>query len=168
MGSSREKGFTRVEWAVLLVLTLVIAFFAIPRYRDSVERVKAEEAFNYLAAVRSAQERYLAHEGIYANAVSLLDIHIQSGDQGVGLTFFDAGPVKDDTTEALGGGDHSPFENGWRLALTRKPGAYGYGQYTVCFNQDGFIHEPKFSTIVKYPAINPMATVDNGRKDPSH
>ncbi len=69
-----RKGFTLVELAVVIVIIGVLAAFGVPRFLKSVERSKAAEAFNYLSAVRDAQERYIAREGIYANNISLLDI----------------------------------------------------------------------------------------------
>ena len=54
----KQGGFTLVELAVVIVIIGILAAFAVPRFRDAVERSKAGEAFNYLSAVRSAQERY--------------------------------------------------------------------------------------------------------------
>ena len=69
-----RKGFTLVELAVVIVIIGVLAAFGVPQFLKSVERSKAAEAFNYLSAVRAAQERYIAREGIYADNISLLDI----------------------------------------------------------------------------------------------
>ena len=69
-----RKGFTLVELAVVIVIIGVLAAFGVPRFLQSVERSKAAEAFQYLAAVRSAQERYLSKEGIYAITLDKLDI----------------------------------------------------------------------------------------------
>ena len=63
-----RKGFTLVELAVVIVIIGVLAAFGVPQFLKSVERSKAAEAFNYLSAVRSAQERYLAKEGAYADS----------------------------------------------------------------------------------------------------
>ena len=52
---------------MVIVIIGVLAAFGVPQFLKSVERSKAAEAFNYLAAVRAAQERYLAKEGIYCH-----------------------------------------------------------------------------------------------------
>ena len=52
----------------------VLAAFGVPRFIKSVEKSKASEAFEYLASVRTAQERYQAQYGTYATNVTDLDI----------------------------------------------------------------------------------------------
>src|SRR5574339_335445 len=73
---SRSRGFTLVELAVVIIIIGVLAAFAVPRFLDSVERSKAAEAFNYLSAVRAAQERYQVRQGTYADDVTKLDIQM--------------------------------------------------------------------------------------------
>ena len=65
--SKTRKGFTLVELAVVIVIIGVLAAFGVPKFLNSVEKSKASEAFNYLSTVQSAQERYLAQNGVYAN-----------------------------------------------------------------------------------------------------
>src|SRR3954452_5004154 len=75
MTNPRNRGgFTLVELAVVIVIIGVLAAFGVPRFLKSVERSKAAEAFGYLSAVRSSQERYIAQNGTYAGAVASLDI----------------------------------------------------------------------------------------------
>ena len=52
-----RKGFSLVELAVVVVIVGVLAAFGVPRLLKSVERSKAGESFNYLGAIRTAQER---------------------------------------------------------------------------------------------------------------
>ena len=67
--SKTRKGFTLVELAVVIVIIGVLAAFGVPKFLNSVEKSKASEAFNYLSTVQSAQERYLAQNGVYATSV---------------------------------------------------------------------------------------------------
>ena len=71
-----RKGFTLVELAVVVVIIGVLAAFSVPRFLDSVERSKASESFNYLSAVRAAQERHQARQGTYSDDLAVLDIQM--------------------------------------------------------------------------------------------
>jgi type IV pilus assembly protein PilA len=136
-----ERGFTLVELAVVVVIIGVLAAFAVPRFLASVERSKAAEAFNYLATVHSAQERYHARQGTYASNLSQLDTEMISPE------YFSVGDIAVPTGEAS-------LETGWELTLTRAGASAGYGPYTVVFNHDGF--DTTNSTIV--PEISPLQT----------
>jgi len=113
-----------VELAVVIVIIGVLAAFGVPQFLKSVERSKAAEAFNYLSAVRSAQERYLAKEGIYTTAGTDLDINQ------VAPKYFEVGTISADHSVA-----GSPT---WELTLTRKSSTSSYGPYEVRFTQEGF------------------------------
>jgi len=119
-----RKGFTLVELAVVIVIIGVLAAFGVPQFLKSVERSKAGEAFNYLSAVRSAQERFVAKQGVYTTAATDLDI------TQVAPKYFDIGTIIVDNTHA-----GSPS---WSLMLTRKSSSSSYGDYTVTFTQNGF------------------------------
>jgi prepilin-type N-terminal cleavage/methylation domain-containing protein len=133
-----RKGFTLVELAVVIIIIGVLASFAVPRFLDSVERSKAGEAFNYLAAIRSAQERYQIRQGTYCDDVTKLDIQMPSPK------YFTVGTPAAGSTSSL--------EDSWTLTLTRSGAAGGYGAYTVTFTDQGF--DPDNSTIDT--KINPM------------
>lgn len=135
-----RAGFSLVELAVLAVLIGVLAAFAMPRFRASVERAKAAEAFNYLAAVQAAQERHHSRQSTYADDLCDLDIKLTTPE------YFIVG--------SIGAGRTGDLEDSWTLSLTRSGASASYGQYTVTFNEEGFDEEE--STIVDSPEINPM------------
>jgi prepilin-type N-terminal cleavage/methylation domain-containing protein len=137
-----SRGFTLVELSVVIVIIGVLAAFAVPRFRNAVERSKAAESFNYLSAVRSAQERYHGRQGTYADLLTKLDIKMSVPK------YFTVGTVSPGLTGDL--------EDSWSLTLTRTGPSAGYGAYTVTFNDDGF--DATNSTIAQSEAINPMAT----------
>ncbi len=138
----RRHGFTLVELAVVVVIIGVLAAFAVPRFLSSVERSKAAEAFNYLASVRAAQERYHARQGTYAAVATDLDIKMTAPK------YFTAGAIAAGSTLSL--------EDSWSLTLTRAGAAAGYGAYTVTFTEEGY--DSVNSTINAKPDINPMGT----------
>jgi len=138
----RKTGFSLVELAVVVVIIGVLAAFAVPRFRSSVERSKAAEAYNYLSAVQAAQERFHARQGTYADDLSTLDIQLSSPK------YFSIGTV--------GPGSTGDLQDSWTLTLTRAGASAGYGEYTVTFTEEGFDSEN--STIVDHSDINPMQT----------
>lgn len=117
-------GFTLVELAVVIIIIGVLAAFAVPRFLDSVERSKAAESFNYLSAVRAAQERYQVRQGTYADDLTALDIQMPTPK------YFTPGTPAAGSTGSL--------EDSWTLTLTRTGSAAGYGEYTVTFTEEGF------------------------------
>ncbi len=133
------KGFTLVELAVVIVIIGVLAAFGVPRFIKSVERSKAAEAFSYLAAIRSAQERYHAREGNYADDIAKIDIKVSVPK------YFTIGAI---TPSGSG------IEAGWTQTLTRIGPSAGYGAYTVSFTQDGY--DSGNSSIDGFPDINSL------------
>ncbi len=134
-----RRGFTLVELAVVIVIIGVLAAFGVPQFLKSVERSKAAEAFNYLAAVRSAQERYVAMDGVYTSVGTLLDINQ------VAPKYFDVGSITVD--------NGTPGSPSWILTLTRKSSSSSYGAYTVTFSQNGFDTNTTDSSIMDSTCI---------------
>ncbi|PCJ54585.1 MAG: prepilin-type cleavage/methylation domain-containing protein [Planctomycetota bacterium] len=120
IANTKKSGFSLVELTIVVVILGVLATFAVPRFMSSVERTKAAEAYSYLSEMESAQARYNAENGKYANSTSQLDIDLHRPE------FFSvAGPYS------------SSWETKWEMKLTRNGASSGYGRYTVIFNQDG-------------------------------
>ncbi len=138
-----RKGFTLVELAVVIVIIGVLAAFGVPKFLTSVEKSKASEAFNYLSAIQSAQERYLAQNGVYASAITDLDITLPAPQ------YFTVGTITA-TSSSAGSPD-------WTLTLTRNSSS-SYS-YTVAWTSNGF--DSTNSTITQYPAIMPV-TIASG------
>ncbi|MFA5293017.1 MAG: prepilin-type N-terminal cleavage/methylation domain-containing protein [Phycisphaerae bacterium] len=134
-----QSGFTLVELAVVIVIIGVLAAFAVPRFRASVERSKAAESFNYLSAIQAAQERYHAKQGTYAADTNDLDIQFSAPK------YFSVGEVQGESLETT-----------WSLTLTRSGNAAGYGEYTVTFTEQGY--DAENSTISTLDDINPLQT----------
>jgi prepilin-type N-terminal cleavage/methylation domain-containing protein len=135
-----RHGFTLVELAVVIVIIGVLAAFGVPRFLKSVERSKAAEAFSYLAAVRSAEERSQSRNGTYDSDIAKLDIQFTTPK------YFTVGTISAGPTGSL--------EDSWTLTLTRLGAASGYGAYTVVFTNDGY--DGTNSTLQALPDINPL------------
>jgi type II secretory pathway pseudopilin PulG len=127
---------------VVVIIIGVLAAFGIPRMLKSVERSKAAEAFQYLATVRAAQERFQARQGTYASNLTDLDME-QSAPK-----YFSVGTI--------GPGASGSLEDSWSLTLSRSGASSGYGAYTVTFTQEGY--DSVNSTIESMPEINPRGT----------
>ncbi len=128
---------------MVVVIIGVIAAFGIPRMLRMIERSKASEAFNYLAAVRAAQERYQAQHGTYADELTSLDMQLP--------------PPKYFNIHQHGfhEGESGSYENSWKLRLERKGPSVGYGEYHVEFTEDGY--DPDASSIETFPEIVPVS-----------
>jgi prepilin-type N-terminal cleavage/methylation domain-containing protein len=153
MSRKGRKGFTLVELAVVIVIIGVLASFGVPKFMQSVERSKASEAFNFLSACRTAQERYQAKEGKYAATWGALDISWKTATTGEGAEAVTAPALQYFTLGTLTASDTT-----WACVLTRAGSAGTWTGYTVGYTQDGF--DLANSSI---PAvINPMGKTTDG------
>jgi len=142
-----RKGFTLVELAVVIVIIGVLAAFGVPQFLKSVERSKAAEAFNYLSAVRSAQERYIAKNGIYwAGTISGTTGAMTSAVTGAETLDTSQVPPKYFSGDGTAGTDitvtedhATPGQPAWTCTLTRIIASSSYGGYTVVYDQTGFL-----------------------------
>ncbi len=128
-----KRGFTLVELAVVIVIIGVLAAFGVPRFREAVERSKSGEAFNYLSALRSSQERYHSRTGGYSESLDELDIKMSAPK------YFSLGDITAD-------------EESWELVLYRTGSSAGYGKYTVRFTEAGYQADSNIPA-----SINPMS-----------
>ncbi|MGB0952592.1 MAG: type IV pilin protein [Planctomycetota bacterium] len=116
-----RSGFSLVELTIVVVILGVLATFAVPRFMSTVEKTKASEAFSYLSQLETAQARYNAEHGKYANRRNKLDITIDKPE------FFHTSRLRS-----------SNWQTRWEMKLTRRGASSGYGRYTVVFDQDGY------------------------------
>ncbi len=152
-----RKGFTLVELAVVIVIIGVLAAFGVPQFLKSVERSKAAEAFNYLAAVRAAQERYLAKNGFYySGTVGAGGVYSENEDTGETLDINQNLPKYFDITGGITEDHSTGGSPTWSCTLTRKESSYG--PYTVHFTQAGYDGSTAEGTIGEFPDINPMGS----------
>jgi Tfp pilus assembly protein PilE len=110
-----------VELTIVVVILGVLATLAVPRYRTSVERTKASEAFHYLGMMESSQARYNAENGTFAQLTRNLDLDIDHPEH------FSVGHMTS-----------TNWETNWECKLTRNSSSSGFGRYSVTFDQDGF------------------------------
>ncbi len=156
--AATRKGFTLVELAVVIVIIGVLAAFGVPRFLKSVERSKAAEAFQYLSAVRAAQERFLAKNGYYYAGTPDADSGAYPADaQGETLDITQRPPkyfaLGEIVTTNPGGGEPT-----WTMTLTRDADTSSYGAYTVTFTNEGWDQTSGDLNISTLPDINPMGT----------
>ncbi len=128
-----RKGFTLFELALVILVIGILSAFAVPKFRRTVERSKAQEAFDYLSTIRSAYEKYHIRQKSYTQNIAELEINTPMPQ------YFEL---------------ETPYgdQNSWSVTLKRKSPHSGYGNYTVTFSEKGF--DAQNSTIAD--KINPV------------
>ena len=139
-GRDQRAGFTLVEFTVVITILVVLMSFAIPRFRDAVERARAGEALQFLSDVRVAQERFQAAVGQYAGDLSVLEL---------------TAPLpKNFSVGSLGVTKQGGKAASWSLTLTRVAQSSAYGPYTVTFTEGGY--DARRSSLSMLPEICPI------------
>lgn len=123
-----------VEGAVVGAALALLCTFGIPALHSAVERGRARDAFDYLAAVSIAQERFQLRHDAYALRLCDLDLHAEAP------AWFDVLEFEANRARERRGG--------WFLTLARRGRPAGYGGYTITFNERGF--DAARSTVDRY------------------
>jgi prepilin-type N-terminal cleavage/methylation domain-containing protein len=124
-----RKGFTLIELLVVVLIIGILASIAIPQYFKVVEKSRVSEAMSLIAAVKSAQERFLAKGGAYTSDFTQLDITYPGMAAGnITTKFYTA-------VAAAGADANGPT---YQLTVTRHTAnstvAQRYGLYAVTTN----------------------------------
>ncbi|OGS53369.1 MAG: hypothetical protein A3J79_02965 [Elusimicrobia bacterium RIFOXYB2_FULL_62_6] len=69
-----RTGFTLIELLVVVLIIGILASIAIPQYFKVVEKARVAEAMSVISNIKSAEERFLARGGSYAQNFTDLDI----------------------------------------------------------------------------------------------
>ena len=117
----KKAGFSLVELTIVVVILGVLATFAVPRYRSSVEKTKVAGAFNSLAEIENLFARKLAMDGTYMGPSWDLQLHPWI-PQGFRFTSLNS----------------SNWETKWELTVMRTGPSSGFGRYKIVWDQDGF------------------------------
>ncbi len=145
---THDRGFTVVEFTVVMAIVALLLTFGVPRLRDAGERTRAAAAVQYLLDVRLAQDRYRAVRGHYAQDVADLELTAAAPEH------FEVGLVR--LTENQAGRDlvSNSDSQGWSLSLARHVETSSYGAYTITYNERGY--DSASSTLRDLPAISPL------------
>lgn len=127
-------GFTLIELLVVVMIIGILAAMAIPQYFKVVEKSRTAEARAFISSLRSAQEAYLARNGVYATDINKLDISFGNCN-GSGSSCG----MKDFTFQTLQALASCPGSStaipGWNVAVIRAGPAGKYGNYNVNYDR---------------------------------
>ena len=74
--SSKNAGFTLIEFLVVVFFIVIFAAVALPQYEKAVEKSRAAEALTLLSALQRAMEVYILANGSFTNNLEDLDVSI--------------------------------------------------------------------------------------------
>lgn len=125
-----KRGFTLIELLVVVLIIGVLASIAVPQYFKVVERSRVSEAYSVISSIKSAQERYLAKDGIYTGDYTSTDLSYPNMTAtNVPAQFYNAG---------LSGAGNCSGDPCYGLSISRHTGkanvATRYGTYAITVN----------------------------------
>lgn len=125
-----RSGFTLIELLVVVLIIGILASIAIPQYFKVVEKSRMGEAMSVISAMKSAQERYMASNGVYTGDFTKLDIAYPNMTSAqVPLKYFNVS-----ATIGTGSGGIPDYQ----MDVTRHTGntsvAPRYGTYVITVN----------------------------------
>jgi type IV pilus assembly protein PilE len=65
--SHLQRGFTLIEIMIAVVIVAILASVALPSFLDSIRKSRRTDAFNAIANVQQAQERWRSNKSSYAS-----------------------------------------------------------------------------------------------------
>lgn len=69
--SRADGGFTLIEIMIAVAIVAILAAVALPTFMDSIRKSRRTDAFNAIAAVQQAQERWRSNKSSYATNAQL-------------------------------------------------------------------------------------------------
>jgi len=69
MAKNKSRGFTLIEWMIVVVIVAILAAIAYPSYRNQVINGNRAAAESYLMALATRQEQYMLDARSYATTV---------------------------------------------------------------------------------------------------
>jgi type IV pilus assembly protein PilE len=131
----RAAGFTLIELMIAVIVVGILAAVAYPTFIDSIRKSRRSEAFDALARVQQAQERWRSNNPEYASSPSTLALPgtTAGGYYTVSITTVStsAGVAYDATAVAVAGKSQALDSTCTRLGVRVVRGTITYGSCAV-------------------------------------
>ncbi len=96
--SKNQSGFTLLEILIVIIILGILAALAIPVYSAVKEKAVKQEAYQQLAAIREAQQRYASAYQSYTTSIGALGYDPNAVTAGVSAHYSYTIPTGDATT----------------------------------------------------------------------